>query len=107
MCDFKKFLFICDCNFFDMIFYSIFECEGDFFNYLCNFNSFGILLFKEFFVSCLEFLVILYRIGFFVIDIYVLCLKICDNYCKKLGVLWRRLKRMCLYLGYKGYLKVD
>lgn len=55
-------------------------------------------------LSCPEYLVILYRTGYFVIDKYVLNLKICDNHRKKLGVQW---KRTSAYQGHEGHAKDD
>lgn len=45
MCDFKKYLFNCECNLLDIFFNNIFECEGDLFNYFCSFK----IVYKKFF----------------------------------------------------------
>lgn len=56
---------------------------------------------------CPEYIGILYRSGYFIIDKAVLSLKICLKHREELGARWKRSKRTCSYPGDRGNMKAD
>nr|XP_034319740.1 uncharacterized protein LOC105334179 [Crassostrea gigas] len=56
---------------------------------------------------CPEYIGILYRSGYFIIDKAVLSMKICLKHREELGARWKRSKKTCSYPGHRGNMKAD
>lgn len=103
MCDFEKVLSSCEC---DPEICRIVECNQDISNHLYGLKSSGAVAGQSSYI-CPEYILLLFRSGYFVIDKTVLSLKICTSHRKRLGIAWRRPRRTCAYPGHVGNMAAD
>lgn len=89
---------------------SVYECDRDIMNHLYSLQSAQILdrcVSNAHIDICPEYIGILYRSGYFIIDKAVLSMKICLKHREELGARWKRSKRTCSYPGHRGNMKAD
>ena len=86
----------------------IYECDRDILNHLYSLQS-AEIIHKHVYDAhiCPEYMLILYRSGYFTIDKTVLSMKICIKHREELGARWKRPRRTCCYPGHQGKIKPD